>query len=137
MNKEISDKIDELQTQIRKNQEEIDVLQALVQIYPDLKIHTNRWGKIRYSSKTANQHVTKYERGYNCGCCSDSPLEIWPYVETNFGKIYSDPTCFIVGERGFDSTTPIENWQESLRVANIPDMVISDISIIFNVNDEE
>ena len=89
--------------QLRKDSEanlaEAARLERLLAAYPDLKKHTGRWEKVAYFSKEANSKVTNYDCRHNCGCCNDSPLEIWPYVETSDGKVYSDPASFMVGER--------------------------------------
>jgi len=98
MDESVKKKLEE----IEKANAEKALLEALTKEFPDLKIHTNRWGRKRYSAKSANSRVDQYDSGFNCGCCEDSPLEIWPYLETMGTKIHSDPTGIMVADR-YDS----------------------------------
>lgn len=88
--KSIIDELADLQKEIDQKQAELDNLNKLFGLYPNLLKHTNRWKTVRYCSSDVNKNVNKCEIRHNCGCCSDSPLEIWPYLETDFGNIYSN-----------------------------------------------
>ncbi len=78
---------------------ELERVQKLKELYPDLEITVGRWNKKVYRSASVNPLVTDYEVRFNCGCCHDSPFEVWFYLETNYGKIYSHPSYFVAGER--------------------------------------
>ena len=107
----------------------------LVRQFGDIWKDTNRWNVKRYSSKSVNSIVDKVECRHNCGCCPDSPIEVWPYTEFNGVKIYSDPPSFNVGEANcHDGETPYDNWQEKLRTALIAEVVIQQIEAWFEKN---
>jgi len=95
----IEDAIVEKRKEIEKLQDEVDNLEKNSKIYSDLRSHTNRWGHVRYYSKSINADVDEFDSGHNCGCCPDSPLEVWPYKKVDGQKIYSDPPVFIIGDR--------------------------------------
>jgi hypothetical protein len=112
---------------------EADRLDKLQADYPDLKKYTGRWNKVSYFSKTVNSQVTDFDQRHNCGCCNDSPLEIWPYLSTPHGKVYSDPPMFVVGERDpYEyGDTPYEGWDTKLSDANIPQAIIERVRRLF------
>lgn len=104
---------------------EANQLEALLAEFPDLQKRVGRWNKVAYYSKTANSKVNNYDLRHNCGCCNDSPLELWPYLETPHGKVYSDPPCFQVGERHWIAgDRPYDGWKTKLRDAGIPEPII-------------
>jgi hypothetical protein len=126
LNKEASDKVSEVERLVR-----------LSALFPDLQKHVGRWGKVAYYSVLVNSKVEKFESRYNCGCCSDSPLEIWPYLETPDGKVYSDPPCFQVGEKHyFGGDRPYPEWREKLQAAGIPDVIIEGVLVHFREDKE-
>jgi hypothetical protein len=110
---------------------EAEALIKLRELYPDLQKRTGRWGKVAYYSKAANADADDFDMRHNCGCCSDSPLEIWPYVKTPHGNVYSDPPCFTVGERVPDylederEDRPYPNWDKGMRDAGISEHIIT------------
>lgn len=101
--------------------------------FPDLRKYVGRWEKVVYYSKTVNTKVARFDMRHNCGCCRDSPLEIWPYVETDLGKVYSDPPSFIVGEKDTYASgdIPHSGWKTKLEVAGIPEIIIGAIGMHF------
>ena len=75
---------------------------------------------------------------HNCGCCSDSPLGVWPYIETESGKVYSDPAVFMIGEMHWISgDKPYKGWEEQMRKYGISEVVIGKISEYFRACVEE
>jgi hypothetical protein len=114
-----------------------DKLAALLGEFPDLRRWEGRWKKVVYYSATVNGRVTDFERRHNCGCCHDSPLEVWPYVETEHGRVYSDPPMFSVGEQydGGDRANP--GWDDNMRAKGIPDPIIERVSHLFTEEDED
>ena len=114
-------------------------LEKILNKFPDLLIHTNRWKRERYYSKSVNSIVDQYDIGHNCGCCGDSPVEVCPYIKVEGENIYSDPAMFIIGEadpwNGGDKS--YDGWKSELRSANIPEKMIEQISIRFVKNEED
>jgi hypothetical protein len=114
-------------------------LEAMLKVYPNLRKHTGRWNKVAYYSKDVNALVTRFDIRHNCGCCNDSPLEVWPYVETPFGNVYSDPSMFRVGEKEpfYGGDVPHKGWDKTLRDAGIPESIIGAVSMHFRQEAEE
>src|SRR5262249_36369247 len=80
---------------------EVARLEKLAALYPDLRRYEGRWKKFAFCSASVNDKVTDYETRFNCSCCPDSPLEFWPYLETEHGRVYSDPPDFFIGEKSY------------------------------------
>lgn len=130
--------IEKLRKEAEEKVSQADKLERLHQAYPGLKRQVGRWNKVAYCSKSVNEKVTNYDCRHNCGCCPDSPLEIWPYVETPDGKVYSDPPCFTVGERHWmGGDRPSEGWREKLQAASIPEEIIKRIGYHFDKDRED
>lgn len=109
--------------------EEASRLERLWQEFPDLLNHVNRWHTVRYYSKSVNPRVDKFDLCHSCGCCPDCPLELWPYLETANGKVYSDPPKFTVGEKHWIcGDHPYKKWKEELEKAGIPESIIQAVS---------
>lgn len=131
--------IEALRKEAVEKASEADRLAALLTEFPDLQKHTGRWNKVAYYSKTANTRATDFDSRHNCGCCPDTPLEIWPYIETPHGRVYSDPPMFNVGERNPSTYGDRANpgWETLLRDASIPDTIIDRIACLFEAEDAE
>lgn len=132
--------ISDLRKSAEKQIAEASEIEAKTKEFPDLKRYVGRWNKIAYYSRSVNEKAADYDVRHNCGCCDDSPLEIWPYVETSVGRIYSDPPSFMVGGRdpGRGGDTAYLGWEEKLRSAGISDTLIERISCHFsNQGDED
>lgn len=129
----VQENINELQKEIENKQVELDNLKKLLELYPDLKKHVSRWGYVKYCSKSVNSICDNYDLGYNCGCCEDSPLELWLYKETEYGKVYSDPTGIMIGEKNpyYMCDAPYDGWKEKLREYNISEDIINKVSKTF------
>lgn len=113
-------------------------LVALKSIYPDLKRQEGRWGKKVYASATANASVDSVDLRHNCGCCPDSPLEAWPYLETEYGRVYSLPAMFVVGEATYcQGDVPRSGWKERLLENNIAPEAIKIINAHFEKERQE
>jgi hypothetical protein len=112
--------------------QEADRLEALLAEFPDLQKKVGRWEKVAFYSKAANERANRFDIRHNCGCCNDSPLEVWPYLETPHGNVYTDPPMFQVGERHWISgDTPYPGWKDKLREARIPEDIIGAVSMHF------
>jgi hypothetical protein len=109
-----------------------DQIESLLKEYPDLRQFTGRWNKVAYYSKSVNTKVDRFDLRHNCGCCNDSPLELWPYLETPGGNVYSDPPKFIIGEKHWIAGDRSEvGWKESLKTAGLPETIIGAVSMHF------
>jgi hypothetical protein len=119
--------IAELRKEAAEKTAEADNLERMLKEFPDLLKNVNRWRKVRYYSPSVNPRVDKYDMSHNCGCCEDSPLEVWPYLETENGRVYSDPSRFQVGEKSYHGDRPYSGWKEKMREAHIPESIIESI----------
>ncbi len=117
---------------------EAERIERLAADFPDLRRHVGRWEKIVYCSKSVNAKVTDFETRYNCGCCADSPLEFWAYLETPNGRVYSDPPSFFIGEKGHFYGTAVAKagWKDQLHNANIPEALIERMDTRFDYDKE-
>lgn len=120
-----------LRKEAREKAEEAEKLEKLTALFPDLRKQVGRWNKVAFCSKSVNEKVTRFDMRHNCGCCPDSPLEVWPYLETEHGKVYSDPPQFFVGENSYYGDRPRAGWEEELRKAGIPEAIVGAVGIHF------
>lgn len=127
----IQEELDKLKKEASDKAAEVERLVRLVSTYPDLQKQVGRWNKVAYYSASANSKVTNFDLRHNCGC-SDSPVELWPYLETPNGRVYSSPPCFRVGEKHhLGGDRPYPGWEEKLREAGIPDGIIESVHAHF------
>jgi len=133
----IVDEITKLEKELADKSEEVCRLKALAESFPDLETYTGRWNKVVHCSPAVNTLVTSYDSRHNCGCCSDSPLEIWPYMETPFGRVYSKPAMFFVGKRSYSGDVPSPGWDDQLRKHNIPEHIITRVASHFEEEEED
>ena len=130
--------IERLRQQAKDNLDEAARLEALLLEYPNLRKHTARWNKVSYYSKDINPLATEYEGRFNCGCCSDSSREVFPYLDTANGRVYSDPPKFSIGEKNdYGGATPYLGWDQKMRDAGISEVVIAKIQAQFKDWGEE
>lgn len=125
------EEIDKFKKEIELKQNELAKLEKLYLAYPDLVKNVNRWKTVKYCSKSVNPIAVDYELKHNCGCCSDSPLEIHPYVNTEFGRIYSDPTGMFIGEDSYCGDRERLGWKDDLRKYNISETLINKVKLHF------
>lgn len=134
----VKEEIENLRKEAAQKASAADQLEALLTKYPDLKKNSGRWNKVAFSSAHVNSIVDRFDIRHNCGCCNDSPLEIWPYLETPHGKIYSEPAKFVVGEKHWISgDTPYDGWKTSMKVAGIPEGIIAAVQAHFDQSKED
>lgn len=134
----LTDEINKAREEAKAKEAEAARLASLAEAFPDVKKHVGRWNKVAYYSKSVNEKATRFDMRHNCGCCNDSPLEVWPYAETPHGKVYSDPPCFQVGERHWmGGDRPYSGWREKLKSAGIPEDIIGAIGVHFKQSREE
>lgn len=129
---------DAVPNRIAELRQELASLEGMQAMFPDLRRYKGRWEKVAYYSKQANTQVTGFDQRHNCGCCNDSPLEIWPYLETLHGKVYSDPPSIQVGEaHHMGGDRPYPDWQTRLRDAQIPESIVEAIAQHFKKSRED
>lgn len=139
-NKEISD----AKRLIAKNEELINFREKHKERFPDLDLHVGRWNKIAWMSKSVNSTVDQFESRFNCGCCEDSPLEIWLYTMVDDQKIYSSPAQFRLGEKDYYSKEYFSDkqirlstsWEEYMKSKNINEKLIEKIRSLIEIKSE-
>jgi len=117
--------------------DDADKLEKLTQRYPDLRVHVGRWSKVAYCTKEANPHAIHHDLRHNCGCCRDSPLELWPYMMVGEDRIYSEPPCIQIGERSEHGDRPYPGWADKLKDAGLPEELIRTIKGYFREEKRE
>jgi len=113
--------------QIEQHKQKAEELRALLEVYPDLNEHSDRWSRKYLCSKQVNAKATGVFFRHSCGCCSDSPLYAMPYLETEHGsRVYSAPTEFCIGEKNGYGTgeRPDDGWEKIMREAGISQTAI-------------
>lgn len=135
---DIQKEIERLRGEQSAAENQLSSLEQLLAIYPDLRTFVGRWEKKVYCSKQANGSVTNCDIRHNCGCCSDSPLEVWPYLETEHGKVYSDPPRFMVGEKDYSYyDRPYDGWAKQMGDAGISTEAIAVVRAYFKKQRDE
>lgn len=130
------------ESHVRKLETRVRILlehpRDLVIDFPDIHIHTNRWKQERLSSTKAIITAEEVEIRHNCGCCPDSPIELWPYCTYEGLRIYSDPCGITIGEANpFGGETPYADWQEKLRKLGFHEGIIEKVQAWFDANESE
>lgn len=124
--------VDAARAELEKRQAELNRVENLAFLYPDLERKVGRWNRAVYSSEAVNAIATDVFFRYNCGCCADSPLEAWPFVNTEHGEVYSRPAFFFVGEQHWIAgAVPNQKWEAQLRDAGISEAVIERVRARF------
>ncbi len=116
---------------------EAERVRALGERFPDLRVEHGRWGKKVFASPAANVIADDFETRHNCGCCRDSPLELWPFVRTELGPVHSSPSRFMIGEMSDDGDVPYGGWESDLRSHGIPEALIARAASLFPVPEED
>jgi len=115
---------EKLEERISKSQEEINKNEKIVELinmYPDLRIYSNRWNKEYFCSKLINEIVTDVEFANGCGCCADTPLYAKFFVDIDGIKVYADPVEICIGEGSYGGIGYVntEKWEYTLKSFNI------------------
>lgn len=132
---DIKEYILKLKKEIENKQKEVDNIGKLIELFPDLEAYTDRWKNKYFIAKSANSKVTRYYTKHNCGCCSDSPLEFWAYLETEYGKVYSNPSGVFIGQKSDYKDNIYSDWKEKLLGLNIPQNIIDAMELSFHLED--
>jgi hypothetical protein len=125
---DIQKTLEEMRKKAEQDAEEIAKLGRLAQTYPDLARKEGRWGRVVYATASVNPLVDKFFSRYNCGCCEDSPYEVWPYHDTPDGPVSSVPACFFVADRTDEGALPREGWRADLERHHIPTALLDQIA---------
>jgi hypothetical protein len=136
----ITKDIDVLRKEAIEKIAQAEKLEKLEAAFPGIQKRVGRWNKVTYFTKEVNTKVDNFDSRHNCGCCNDSSLEIWPYLQTPDGPVYSDPPCFTVGERDYDSASgdrPYSGWDGQMLSAGIPESVVDRVRAFFSADEEE
>ena len=126
----------------KRNQEvsRVEVLEKLYKRFPSLQRHVSRWNHERFCSPEINPLCMNYEMAHNCGCCPDSPLELWPYAIFEGMKLFASPIPFCIGEKSMyrkSGERSYNGWQEKLRKHKIPEEIITRVEKVFEGENEE
>lgn len=128
------------QDEVAKQSKFLTTFQELQLLFSDLRISEGRWGKRVICSKSVIP--TDFETRFNCGCCEDSPLEVWLYTSVMFGgtehRVYTDPAKTFVGDRAnYGSSVRLYSYfAERLRALGASEEIIEKIRLL-GVKEEE
>lgn len=132
-------RVAELRTEVEKARStqtrihgQLDAIERLRARFDDLRAYQGRWNKHVLYSRHVNAAATACDIRHNCGCCPDSPLEVWPYLDTPDGPVYSDPPEFYVGEAYYDGgDVEHDGWDTKMRDAGVSEAVIGIVAGYF------
>lgn len=128
--------IERLKNEAKDLEKKAELLEHLLVTYPDLERFTDRWHREYFCSKKVNEQATEYESCHSCGCCSDSALLIKPYIIDNTIRIYTNPYCVAVGEKGYRGDIPHREWEDRLRKAGYRQEIIDGVTKHFKCDNE-
>jgi hypothetical protein len=124
----LTEKIEELT-------KELQLSLKLLDKFSDLEFEKDRWNRVFYSSKLANEQVTNADFTHSCGCCSDAALFVMPYLVYEEQKIYSEPYQIIIGRQFSNGgEIPNDDYKSTLKEHNIPDIIIEQVKTYFEEN---
>ena len=132
----IKGQIEDLRKEISLKDKELVNLIGLEKLFPDIKKHQGKY-KFGQLSKSANSKVTDFEWYHDYNDCfngEDSTVTIYPYLVTEYGKVYSDPFCFILGR--LEDIIINDSWKKLLIKSGIPDRLISLIEDLIKIEQE-
>lgn len=132
MNDEIKAKIAELSSSSPRCFDQLRAkrLTDLAKEYSDISIDTYK-GHDRYYTSAVNEEVDLCE--IICDCSYGSLVEVFPYLITQFGRVYSDPPRFVVGEwLDFDYARPFSDWYDRMDMHSIGQSIIDQVFEYFD-----
>lgn len=134
-----ADRISQVELNLQAENDFIFRVRGVAQEFTDIEFHRDRWNNERVVSALINPKVDSVEIRHNCGCCNDSPLEVWPFKEVNGVKVFSNPPVFTVGEKYLMGTgdSPYDGWERALREATIPETIVDKVGAYFKENPPE
>jgi hypothetical protein len=104
-------------------------LTEMAEAFPDLRLHRDHWGRVRFCSREINGQIGDFEVE-PCSIC-DHAIKIWLYgvIDAKGKRIYSDPPYFVVAHRnvaGF-GVIPTKDWEQVMEAAGVSRFVIGDV----------
>ena len=137
MVREIKEWIDKEEEIVAEQLVLLATLKKLQEYFPDLGYSIDRWNYFRLHSARVNTIATEADIHHSCGCCSDSPLLVRPYVNKDGQKIYCIPESFNVGEKSYSGgDRPNSGWVKDLQDAGITKEVIEIVKEYFKQEKE-
>jgi hypothetical protein len=121
----IKGQIEDLRKEISLKDKELVNLIGLEKLFPDIKKHQGKY-KFWQLSESVNSKVTDFEWYHdydNSFSGEDSTVTIYPYLVTEYGRVYSDPFCFILGR--LEDIIINDSWKKFLIKAGISEQLIS------------
>lgn len=121
----IKGQIEDLRKEISLKDKELLNLIGLEKLFPDIKKHQGKY-KFWQLSESVNSKVTDFEWYHdydNSFSGEDSTVTIYPYLVTEYGRVYSDPFCFILGR--LEDIIINDSWKKFLIKAGISEQLIS------------
>lgn len=96
-------------------------LTSLKSGFDDLRVLRDDTGKSYWCSAQANPEVDRFEVHGSSRSAEASPLEVWTYISTLEGRLYSDPPCHRIGEAviGGFGELPDFGWESFLGLSKI------------------
>jgi len=112
-------------------------MELLLQDDKFIKLKSDRWSQGKISSNKVNGLCNNVSISPTCGCCSDAPIEAYPYVEMYGFKIFSTES-FTIGDQCYCGGVRAWNqWDKNLKDAGMPKKIIDIIQQFFDDNPEE
>lgn len=135
----MNDYINKLELEISKLIQKKQNIEKILEIYPDLETRLDRWNKEYFVSKMATPQMTECHIHHNCGCCSDSPVEVKPYIMVDGFKINANPLSVFVGEKDPYKYRDIRypDWKERLEEAGYSQSIIDRANSYFPKDEDE
>lgn len=119
-----------IQDDIILAQKNLERLQNLLAKFPDVQ-KTSDDISVYYSS-CVNNMTNKYFICFPCGNGENSICELYVYVNTPNGVVYTNPPKFIIGEKVCNRVIPYKCWQSKLLEAGISKQIISSLQEYFD-----
>lgn len=119
--------------EVSTREAEIERLKSLKRLFPRLDAAINRHKDRYLFTQEVNAVVTAFDLGNKCSCCYDADFVVRPYVQTEYGKVYSDPYQFTIGVKSLYFNTPNKGWKEILLKHEISQSIIDQVSEALNL----
>lgn len=127
-----------LEDSISSKVKEIETIKGLLKVLPNFLVGEDRYITNKYYSGTVNGKVSLFEMQYSCTCCDDANIYIFPYIEVEGIKIYTDPTYFCIGQKNPKPSLKFpkkhimfDDWEQQMKNANIPEKIIEQVKTYF------
>lgn len=137
LNNDPRDWIAEREKEIAKQTKEVQKVKDMLELFDDLTYSIDRWQNFRLHSAKVNAQAEDVDLRHACGCCNDSPVVARPYIMALGQRVYTVPTSFTVGEKGYNGgEIPLPGWRSELLNSGIQQCIIDKIESFFEANKE-